>query len=99
LRLSSGLTISVLVARSLKVWKSRIRWQIDPVRHERNLVALLARLDKDNQEFLDFHVFPNMDRHRRFRVSLNDEWLSRGKVLTKLSDFCEVVTQVRKRRR
>src|SRR6266853_1246289 len=56
LRLSGGLIVSVLVARSIHVWRDAIRWQVDPVQHERKFLTLLARLDEPNSSFLDFHV-------------------------------------------
>jgi len=89
LRLKGGLMVSVLIARSVHVWKQTVRWQIDPVRHERGLVTLVARLDGANREFLDFHLFPGMDRTRRFVLSVNDPWLERGRQL-ELHDFCQV---------
>jgi hypothetical protein len=95
LRLSSGLIVSVLIARSIRVWRDTVRWQVDPVQHERRFLTLLARLDERNSSFLDFHVFPNLDRQRRFRVVLCDPWLNRGKRLTDLSRLCVVVARVR----
>jgi hypothetical protein len=99
LRLSSGLIVSVLVARSIHVWRDAIRWQVDPVQHERKFLTLLARLDERNSLFLDFHVFPSIDRQRRFRVVRGDPWLDRGKQLSDLSRLCEVVARVRLARR
>src|SRR5258708_37371216 len=58
LRLSSGLIVSVLVARSVRTWKETLRWLIDPVRHESKFITLLARLDSSNRSFLDLHIFP-----------------------------------------
>jgi DNA invertase Pin-like site-specific DNA recombinase len=95
LRLRNGLTVSVLVARSIWAWKETVRWQIDPVRHERKFVTLLARLDNWNRFFLDYHVLPNIDRPRRFHIRVDDNWLNRGLPLTDVSAFCEVVTRVR----
>jgi DNA invertase Pin-like site-specific DNA recombinase len=97
LRVSNGTAVSVLVSRSIRVWKDGTRWQIDPVRRERNFITLLARLDQDNLTFLDFYIFPKIDRLRRFRVALKDEWLSRGKRLNNLSEFCALVMQLRQR--
>ena len=82
-----------------KSLKERIRWQVDLVRHERKFMTLVARLDQDNRTFLDFYISPKIDRLRRFRVALKDEWLSRNKRLHKLSEFCAVVSQVRQLRR
>ena len=86
--------VSVLVARSVKVWKQALRWHIDPVCHERELITLLARLDEENRSFLDFHIFPNIDRRQRFRVSVADRWLNCGKTLADLSEFCGMVLSV-----
>ena len=94
LRLSHGPIVSVLVARSFRAWKETIRWEINPVRRESKFAVLLARLDEGNLSFLDFHILPSIDRQGRFRVSLKDTWLNRGKRLSDLSRFCEVVNEV-----
>ena len=87
--------VSVLIARCVHVWKESVRWQLDPVRHESRLVTLLARLDEENRSFLDFHIVRDMDRRRRFHVSLHDPWLMRGIPLRNLCAFCQVVATVR----
>jgi DNA invertase Pin-like site-specific DNA recombinase len=94
LRLTNGSIVSVLVARSVRPWKETVRWRVDPVRRERKFVTLLARLDEGNRAFLDFHVFPDMDRCRRFDISLRDPWLKRGQRLSNLLEFCNVVARV-----
>ena len=95
LRLKSGLMVSVVIARSVHQWKQTLRWQIDPVRHEYGLVTLIARLDEENRSFLDFHIVPNLDRLKRFNVSLVDAWLNRGQRLPDISAFPEVMARVR----
>lgn len=95
LRLKNGLMVSVLIARSVHVWKQTVRWQIDPIWHERRFVTLVVRLDEANSSFLDFYIVPNVDRSRRFHVSLADSWMNRGQQLADLRDFCEVVENVR----
>lgn len=95
LRLKSGLMVSILIVRSVQVGKRSVRWQIDPVRRECRLLTLLARLDAENRSFLDFHIVPNMDRHRRFHASLRDAWLNRGQPLPSLSGFLAAVARVR----
>jgi DNA invertase Pin-like site-specific DNA recombinase len=90
LQLSNGLTVSVLVARSVRVWKKTVRWRVDPVQHERGLVTLLARLDESNNSFLDFHVFPSVNRVKRFDLRLMDDWLNSGQRLSDLRAFCEL---------
>jgi DNA invertase Pin-like site-specific DNA recombinase len=95
LRLSDGLIVSVLVARSVRPWKETLRWLIDPVQHECKFITLLARMDTKNCAFLDFHVLPNIDRRKRFHISLTDSWLNRGNRLRDLSRLREVVARVR----
>jgi DNA invertase Pin-like site-specific DNA recombinase len=95
LRLANGSMVSVLVSRSVQTWKKTVRWRVDSVRHERNFLTLLARLDESNRSFLDFHIFPNMDRRRRFDICLSDLWLNRGEPLRDLPAFCKVVARVR----
>ena len=77
LRLRHGMFLSVLIARSVRVWKDTARWVIDPLEHERHYVTLLTRLDLANGSFLDFHVLPNIDRSTRFQISREDPWLLR----------------------
>jgi hypothetical protein len=92
LRLSSGLTVSVLIARPIQR-KRIISWRIDPARLECEFVTLLARLDKEHRSFLDFHVFPTLELRDRFHMSLADPWLNCGQPLSDLFAFCEVVSR------
>ena len=91
LRLIDGSIVSVIVARSVRVWENTVRWRVAPVLQECKFVTLLARLDEGNCAFLDFHVFPEMDRCRRFDLCLRDRWLNRGQLLTDLRSFAQVV--------
>jgi hypothetical protein len=98
LRLSSGLIVSVLLARSGKSGTDRRCWHVQPVRHECKFITLLARLDATNSSVLDMYIVPNIDLRRRFDISLNHSWLNRGKRLINLSQFCEVVARVKRAR-
>jgi hypothetical protein len=93
LRLFNRLTVSVLIVRSGLVYKNTRRWIVEPVRHERKFITLLARLDESNRAIVDLFVFPNIDRPKQFQIS--DDWLTRGKRLIDLSRFCEVVASLR----
>ena len=95
LKLASGLTVSVLIARRGRTSKNTENWRVDPVQRERIFVTLLARLDSEAVAFKDFHVFPNMDRQKRFEVRLCDSWLRRGKQLTELSQFYDAAIGIR----
>jgi DNA invertase Pin-like site-specific DNA recombinase len=87
LQLRNGSIVSVLVARSVRIWKETLRWRVGPVRHEGRFVTLLARLNAENTSFLDFHVLPRVDRVKRFDLRLRDSWLTTGKRLLELSEF------------
>jgi DNA invertase Pin-like site-specific DNA recombinase len=91
LRLADGSIVSVLISRSVRTWKETVRWRIDPVASECELVTLVARLDEQNRSFLDFHLFPNIDRRKRFHVTRADWWFKRGHLLGKLGEFYNVV--------
>lgn len=92
LQMPNGLMLSVVVSRYLKPER---RWLVCPIRDERTFTTLVARLDKRNKSFLDFHVFADMDRRNKFRLSLDGRWLRRGKRLHRLSNLLEVVERVR----
>jgi DNA invertase Pin-like site-specific DNA recombinase len=91
LQLSNGLTVSVLVARSVKPWKA-VRWRVNAIPHERGCMTLLARLREGNESFLDLHILPSIDRC--IDISLNDRWLNCGEPLSDLRAFCTVVSRV-----
>jgi hypothetical protein len=97
LRLPTKQVASVLLARSVRVWKNSIRWVVDPVFKERKLPALLARLNEGNTAFMDFHVFSRMERRKRFLISLRDPWLRNGRRLESLSGLCDAISEVRTR--
>jgi len=94
LRLTNGLIVSVLVARSVRIWKQTLRWRVDPLPYEHRDATLLARLDEGNRRFFDFHVLPAMDRVKRFDLRLRDGWLNRGQLLSDLLEFCTVMGRV-----
>jgi DNA invertase Pin-like site-specific DNA recombinase len=97
LRLWKRITVSVLVARSVKVWKDTVVWQVDPVSLERKYVTLLVRLDAENLSFFDFYVLPNLDRFKRFHLREQDHWLNRGERIEELGDFCRAVGRLEAR--
>jgi hypothetical protein len=97
LRLFNRLTVSVHVVRSEVVWKTTRRWIIEPAQNERKFITLLARLDESNRTIIDLHVLPNLNCHKKIQV--DNAWLSHGKRLNDLSQFCEVVAGVNLARR
>lgn len=89
LHFGDNLMVSVLVARSIKVWKETVRWLIDPVQRESRHVTLLARLDRDNRSFLDLHILPDVNRAKRFQIREADPWLLRGVRVEELAELKE----------
>lgn len=93
----SELTVSVLVSRMVLRGKYPT-WQVDPVQCEAEYITLLARLSEDNSSFMDFHVFPLIERRKRFTLTLNASWLDRGVRVTNLSELCSTVESIREAR-
>ena len=92
MRLFKRITVSVLLVRSELVYKTTRRWIVEPIRRERKFITLLARMNHNNREIIDFHVFPNIDRTKPFQIS--DAWMNHGKRLIDLSQLCEVVKRI-----
>ena len=91
LELRNGLMVSVLVAPFSK----RRGWRVEPSERECRSVTLLARMDKQNRKFHDLHVFPRLHSPKSYYLSLESQRLRTGTRLTDLSQFCDVVRQVR----
>jgi DNA invertase Pin-like site-specific DNA recombinase len=98
LRLPSGVIVCVFVGRSQSVGKQAFRWTVYPGQRERKFTALLALLDETNRSISHMYILPEIGHKVRFNFSLNHSWLNRGKCLLKLSQFCDVVAQVRRAR-
>lgn len=98
---SNGLLIAVILGRYIPPRPGLVRsarWRISPRPHDFNHIMLLARLKKDNTEFLDFHIFPRVDRRMKFEIQVEDSYLAQGVKLHDLSDFYSVVTNAGKLR-
>jgi DNA invertase Pin-like site-specific DNA recombinase len=96
LRLKSGLVVSVLLSRSIRVRGRCHRWQVNPVAHERQHITLLVLLNLSNNAFEEMYLFPFMDREKRFHVTADNVWLKRGKPVRDVGDFQEAVETVSK---
>jgi len=94
LKLTNGITVSVLIARKIRTSTNAERWRVDPVQRECRLITLLARLDGQNTCFKDLYIFPSIDRHSRFHLTPKDSWLRVGKRLAVLSHFYDAVNEV-----
>jgi DNA invertase Pin-like site-specific DNA recombinase len=94
LRMKSGFTVSVLISR---FERCRNRWRVSFAAGECGLVTLLARLDKQNKDFMDFHVFKRMPRATNSFIKLESALMSKGVKLPDLSYFRDVVREVHAR--
>lgn len=95
LRLRDGLVMSVVIVRSLKRADGSLYWEIRPRQRDRGDLMLLARLDKSNRAFLDFHLMPSMNPDEWIRISARDHWLKQGTRLRSLSHLCDTVKHTR----
>ena len=64
-----------------------MRWQIDPVKHERHYMTLLAQLNEANNAFIAYYLTPSLDRSRRFTIRKTDCWLAREVRLAELTEL------------
>ena len=91
IKLRNGLLVSVVVAPLSK----KRGWRVEPSVREYRSVTLLARTGAQNQKFHDFHIFPRLHSTKCYYLGLKSERLRTGMRLTDLSQFCDVVRQVR----
>ena len=85
------LQVAVLVARSIRTWKTALRWCIDPVSSEGHLTTLLARLNDGNDAFLDLHILSRIERRSRFLIRLDDPILDSSEHIVSLTEFVDAV--------
>jgi hypothetical protein len=88
LRLDNGLSISVVLCRSLKLATGEIGWKIYPTRTEREYITLVCRLTPKNDAFLDFHLFPFIEKRSWYKFSSQNPWFKEGRRLLRLEDIC-----------
>jgi DNA invertase Pin-like site-specific DNA recombinase len=91
LKLRNSIRVSIRVVRSQVARRRKWTWVMEPVAHECKFVTLVALLDGTNRSFLNFYIFPFIQRRGRFVVT--DDWLRTGERLSDLSQFCEAVSR------
>lgn len=89
----NGLPISLLISRMVLRGKHPT-WQVQPVPCESRYITLLTRLTEDNSSFMDFYVFPRIERTKRFTLTANSPWLEQGMRLTNLSELCQTIGSI-----
>ena len=87
LRLDNGLSVSVVLCRSLRLQANRVGWRIYPTPTEREYITLLCRLTPDNSAFLDFHLFGFIEKRHPYVFDENDCWFGSGQRLCDLKDL------------
>src|SRR5207302_4528731 len=91
LRLDNGLSVSVVLCRSLKLRAGEIGWKIYPTRSEREYITLLCRLSPKNDRLLDFTIFPFIEKRSWYSFGDRDPWFKQGKRLDRLEDLSREV--------
>jgi DNA invertase Pin-like site-specific DNA recombinase len=99
LELPTKQTASVLVGRSVAVWKGTYRWDMDPVPNERHLPTLVALLNQKNEGFEHFYVLPKITSRTRLRMKVDDPLLTSGVEVQDLSRLCDAFAKVSGRQR
>jgi DNA invertase Pin-like site-specific DNA recombinase len=86
--------VSVHVIRSCRMDNGELRWIFNIQPQERDLAALIARLDSDNAVIEDLYVLPNLQKRTSWRIRPEDPGLCLGRRLFALADFEKVATAV-----
>ncbi len=87
LRLDNGLSVSVSLCRSLRLKAGRMGWRIYPTPTERQYITLLCRLTPDNSSFLDFHLFPFIEKRHPYLFYEDDCWFRSGRRVHDLKEL------------
>lgn len=96
LRLCNGTLVSVYVCPSFTIGNGEPRWLLDCATPKvSDHIALLARLVAGNEEFRDFYIITELRSRTRWTIKVDDVLLRRGKELTSMEDFVDVVQAVR----
>ena len=88
LRLDNGLSISIVLCRTIRLSGNRVAWKIYPTLAERQYITLLCRLNETNDGFLDFWLFPSIEKRSWYRFTDDDRWFRSAKRLHKLEELC-----------
>lgn len=94
LRLRNGRLVTVLASRYLLGYKGAVRWLLQPVQAERRHIALVLRLNGQNDAVKDMFVLPPIGISTGVQVEEHDLRLLRGVQLLDLANFCDAVGQV-----
>jgi hypothetical protein len=95
----TGLLVAVLLMRSFASVRNGRYWLVDyriASKTERDRVTLVGLLDSTNSLISDLRLFPTMDFGRNsVRLYEQGDWLKNGRRLENISDFTNVLEQVK----
>jgi DNA invertase Pin-like site-specific DNA recombinase len=97
LQLPNGLLISVYVLPCFKIESGDIRWLLQVVPRERELITFIARLNVNNDDFQDFFMLPNLLGRTGWTLTFLDQGLKAGERVVRLSDFATLAKEMRSR--
>lgn len=94
LRLREGRSVAVVVSRRFCDYKDIDRWRMKCVSGDNRLVAVVARLNRTNDSFMDRFVVPPIRTSKTVRLLKDDPRLNRTVRLDDLGDFMAAVATV-----
>lgn len=88
--------VGIYLCRALsKTRTGESRWLLRVRPLEKELPALICTVDQSSSELLNFYLFPHFKsgpkKYKQFRA--NHPWLSAGRKLAKLDEFCDLATE------
>jgi DNA invertase Pin-like site-specific DNA recombinase len=98
LRLRNGVLVSVHVCLHVSP-NGKSRWFLARPPGDRDRLTLVARLDSNNQDFLDFHLIPKVPRRCNWTIRPDDDVFKDGVRLKSLAEFATAALVVQKLRR
>ncbi len=90
-----GRLVSIYLCRCRVDKNGQLCWPFLVVRRERHCIALIVRLDRDNQSIMDMFIVPNTGGQSRYNLTLEDTWLRQGKQMAAISEFIGSVQSVK----
>lgn len=91
LLVDSSIRVSVYVCPSLGGEKGKLQWALTPVACEKPYPALLCLLNRNNDRFARFYLFPSISTCARMKFGKHGKFLTRGKRLRRIEEFYDSV--------
>lgn len=95
LRLKDRSLVTVYLCQSRHVQDGSLRWYLNTASKELCKLALIARLNEDNNGLYDFCLFPGLPSETRLTLKSDDPRLSGGARFTEISQFMAAVKIIR----